>query len=92
MTTENTVPRVHGPIVRGLKKAAFACSIALFCAPAAWAEPVTESFTVPATDWTSAGVGGIGTVGTGTIALSGVSGSVTGAYLYWHGIDQGGGA
>jgi len=36
----------------------------------------------------SAGVGGAGG-GSGTISLSGVTGSVSQAFLYWHGIDNG---
>lgn len=44
------------------------------------------------TDQVSAGIGGIGAAaaeggGVGTITLAGVSGTVTRAYLYWHGID-----
>lgn len=43
-------------------------------------------------DYVSAGIGGIGAAaaeggGTGTIELSGLSGTVTRAYLYWEGID-----
>ena len=41
--------------------------------------------TVYNTDFTSAGVGGMRGNGTGNITLSGVSGTVTEAYLYWHG-------
>ncbi len=37
------------------------------------------------TDFISAGVGKMRNVGSGTITLSGVSGTVTKAYLYWHG-------
>ncbi|MBI5050383.1 MAG: DUF3344 domain-containing protein [Nitrospirae bacterium] len=37
------------------------------------------------TDATAAGVGKMRDVGSGTITLSGVSGTVTKAYLYWHG-------
>jgi hypothetical protein len=36
-------------------------------------------------DYIAAGVGNMRNVGTGTIALSGVSGTVIKAYLYWHG-------
>ena len=54
--------------------------------PNAQATPISNNGTVQDTDWVSASVGGIGTVG-GTISLSGVSGPVTQARLYWHGID-----
>ncbi|MGH2414946.1 MAG: hypothetical protein ACRDEA_14905, partial [Microcystaceae cyanobacterium] len=37
------------------------------------------------TDWTSAGFGGMRGIGTGSITLSGVSGTVNQAYLYWNG-------
>lgn len=37
------------------------------------------------TDFTSAGVGGLRGTGTGTITLSGISGTVNRVYLYWHG-------
>lgn len=37
------------------------------------------------TDWTSAGTGGMRNNGTGSIDLTGVSGTVTGAFLFWHG-------
>lgn len=41
--------------------------------------------TVFNTDWTQAGVGGLRGVGEGEITLTGVQGSVSRAYLYWHG-------
>lgn len=37
------------------------------------------------TDYASAGVGGLRGTGTGDISLSGVSGTINQAYLYWHG-------
>lgn len=37
------------------------------------------------TDWVVAGYGGMRGLGTGTVNLSGVSGTVNQAYLYWHG-------
>ncbi|HEY7911593.1 MAG TPA: HYR domain-containing protein, partial [Blastocatellia bacterium] len=37
------------------------------------------------TDFTSSGFGGMRGVGTGTITIAGVSGSVTSALLFWHG-------
>lgn len=53
-----------------------------------YADPITHTLTVGNTDWTSAGVAGIGSVGTGTITLSGISGTVDTASLYWHGIGN----
>src|SRR5450631_4226969 len=41
--------------------------------------------TVQNTDWTEAGVGGLRGVCTGSIALTGVSGAITQAFLFWHG-------
>jgi len=56
------------------------------------AKPLEVAFVVSDTDWTSAAVGGLGggnrIGGTGTISLSGVTGSVKQAFLYWHGIDN----
>ena len=54
------------------------------------ATPITQARTIQNVDWCSAGVGGIGSVGTGTIDLSCASGTVTAAYLYWHGINNSG--
>jgi hypothetical protein len=52
----------------------------------AGANPVTNFTTVFNTDVAYAGLGGMrGTDGSGTITLSGVTGTVTRAYLYWHG-------
>jgi len=55
----------------------------------AQATPVTNTGTVYNTDWASAGLGGVDD-GDGTVTLAGVSGTVTKALLYWHGIDIGG--
>jgi hypothetical protein len=41
--------------------------------------------TVYGTDYVSAGYGGMRGIGTGTITLAGVSGTVTKALLFWHG-------
>ena len=38
------------------------------------------------TDFISAGVGGMRDVGNGVISPSGISGIITKAYLYWHGV------
>ncbi|HUU90070.1 MAG TPA: PEP-CTERM sorting domain-containing protein [Phycisphaerae bacterium] len=37
------------------------------------------------TDWQCVGLGGLRGIGNGTITLAGVSGTVSRAYLYWHG-------
>lgn len=52
------------------------------------ARSVTLNTTVYNTDFISAGVSGLRNVGAGAIALSGVSGTVTKAYLYWHGVTN----
>jgi hypothetical protein len=56
------------------------------------AEPLTPAFVATDIDWTWAAVGGIGGGGrhggTATIVLTGVTGPVKQAILYWHGIDN----
>lgn len=51
------------------------------------ATDLTSFKTVFDTDFTAAGVG-MRNTGTGTISLSGISGTVTEAYLYWHGLTN----
>ena len=63
-----------------------ACVLALLASPAHGAS-LTQARVASGVDWTSAGVGGVG-AGAGIISLSGVSGTVKHAFLYWHGIDQ----
>ncbi len=46
---------------------------------------LTPFTTVKNTKWTIAGYGGMRGIGTGSITISGVTGVVTRAYLYWHG-------
>jgi hypothetical protein len=53
--------------------------------PPAAANDIAEFETVFATDVVYAGLGGMRGDGTGSVELSGVSGTVTLAYLYWHG-------
>ena len=65
-------------------KLAAAMAGLLICS-AASASDLSYFDTVFDTDWTSAGLGGLRGDGTGSITLSGVSGPVTRAYLYWHG-------
>ena len=49
------------------------------------ANDIASYQTIFDTDVTAAGYGGMRTIGTGTISLTGVSGTVTKALLYWHG-------
>lgn len=51
----------------------------------AFATDLTYFKTVFDTDFESAGIGGMRGNGTGDITLSGVSGTVTEAYIFWHG-------
>ncbi len=66
--------------------AAFAVAAALALPGVASASDLTQFRTVFDTDFTTAGIVGMrnGT-GSASLALSGVSGTVTQAYLYWHG-------
>lgn len=52
------------------------------------ASDLTFFKTVFDTDFTSAGYGGMRGIGTGTISLSGVTGTVSEAYLFWHGPNR----
>lgn len=70
------------------------CVVLPALAAPTWADntSMTQYIELPRTDMVNAGIGGIGAPGNagggvGTIPLSGVSGSVTLALLYWHGID-----
>jgi hypothetical protein len=62
-----------------------ASAAAALCMFGASANDLQTFRTIQNTDWTQAGVGGLRGVGTGSIALSGVTGAVTQAYLYWAG-------
>ncbi len=64
--------------------AALALAAVIGAGPAQ-ASDLANFTTVFNTDWAQAGVGGLRDVGSGEIALSGVSGTVSRAYLYWHG-------
>lgn len=61
----------------------------VFAAPS-MATPVTFKEIVGQTDWTQAGVAGVGSAASVNITLSGVSGTVKKAYLYYHGIGSAG--
>lgn len=64
-------------------------AMATIVAGLAHAEPIKTARTIYGVDVATAGIGGINT-GTGTITLSGVSGKVKKAYLYWHGFNSNG--
>ncbi len=51
------------------------------------ATPVAFARSEFGVDWTSAGISGIGSDGNAAITLSGVTGTVRSATLYWHGVD-----
>jgi len=61
--------------------------LALGCAYAetSYASDLTYLTTVKNTDVASFGIGQMRDVGTGMLSVSGLSGTVTGAYLFWHG-------
>ncbi|HEY2773231.1 MAG TPA: hypothetical protein VGK20_04165 [Candidatus Binatia bacterium] len=67
--------------------AATGCALGLVCtATVAAAKAVTLGRTETNTDYVSAGIGGIGS-GPGTLTITGVTGPVHKAFLYWHGIN-----
>lgn len=68
-----------------MKKLASAFLAAALMAGSANANIISLFETQRNTDFVSAGVGGLRGTGTGTISLSGVSGTVNRVYLYWHG-------
>ncbi|WP_181388357.1 thrombospondin type 3 repeat-containing protein [Vibrio albus] len=70
------------------KPSLLAISLGLLINSTAYALPITHTITHSDVDWTSAGVAGVGTVGVGDITVSGVSGTVEKAYLYWQGISS----
>lgn len=60
--------------------------VPLLYASTALATPIRYARTETNVDWVSAGIGGVGG-GSGQIAITGVSGPVRLALLYWHGVD-----
>lgn len=55
------------------------------CAGTAFANDLSYFTTVKNTDVASFGIGKMRDVGTGSLSVSGLSGTVTSAYLFWHG-------
>lgn len=72
-------------IVSRTKLAALAAGLAMGLAGTAQATDLTFFKTVFNTDFKSAGYGGMRDNGTGTVSLTGVTGTVKEAYLFWHG-------
>ena len=81
--------RVHrtSRVARLLVVGAAALAGLAFAAPS-MATPVTFAEIVNQTDWTQAGVAGVGDSASVNITLSGVTGTVKKAYLYYHGIGD----
>ena len=82
-------PKPLGSAARALKALSIAVAVAggalLGTTETATATNLSHVKTVTNTDWTSAGVGGMRDYGYGTLTVSGVTGPVTSAILYWHG-------
>jgi len=74
-------------ISTGLKVSGCAAALVVFGVnvPASQASDIAPFKTVFATDVAYAGLGGLRGVGNGTVGLTGVSGTVTEALLFWHG-------
>jgi hypothetical protein len=76
---------------RLVRRGQFTAIVALFllASGAVQAVPVSHKRTLHNVDYVVSGVAGVGG-GTGTISVTGVSGTVTKAFLYWHGINLAG--
>ena len=73
-------------MTRGLKLAVSVAALAMGAmAVGAHANAISYFTTIYGTDWTTAGVAMRGTNGVGTLNVSGISGTVTKSYLWWHG-------
>lgn len=69
-----------------MKRALFGLSVvSLLSATPALANELQLYSSFTNTDWTQASLGQMRDAGTGTLVLDGVSGTVTNAFLYWHG-------
>ena len=82
-------PKPLGSAARALKALSIAVAVTsaalLGTTETATATNLSHVNTVINTDWTSAGVGGMRDYGYGTLTVSGITGTVTSAILYWHG-------
>lgn len=74
--------RSHASGSLRLLAAVLSCLVVVDCASASVISYFETQYN---TDWTTAAMGGMRADGQGTMTLSGVSGTVSRAYLYWHG-------
>ena len=72
-------------VARRMSAIAAAASISGLLPVVSDANTIRQFNTIFNTDWTVAATGGLRDLGSGSIALNGVSGTVSKAYLYWHG-------
>jgi hypothetical protein len=72
-------------MIRHLRKSTIAASVAAFCVTSSFAGPLSADVTIGNTDFRSYAIGQMRSAGTGTLAVTGLSGTVTRALLYWHG-------
>jgi subtilisin-like proprotein convertase family protein len=87
--TNDVKPAVRrASLVRLLAAAVWMTTLLIVSSAAA--EPISNARTEAETDWTSAGISGVSNSGAGNINLTGISGSIRRALLYWHGIDRSG--
>ena len=82
-------PRSRDSFGSALKAVSIAAAIAVAAlfgtSQSANATNLKHVNTITNTDWTSAGVGGMRDYGYGTLTVSGITGTVTSAILYWNG-------
>lgn len=77
------------PYVRNLIVGQLAC-LAVLVSAAGQTAPLVLKRTINRTNAVQSGVSAVGTAGSGAISVAGVSGTVTNAYLYWHGFNNSG--
>ncbi len=72
-----------------LRRAGALFAFSLMFSALVQAVPISHTRTLQNVDFVVAGVSGVG-LGSGTITVAGTSGTVTRAFLYWHGINNSG--
>jgi hypothetical protein len=85
--TNSCGPRRQSELRTAWRIALTAVVLTAAIAARSYATPIHNAHTEVNVDWTSAGVGGVGNTGSGSINLTGVNGTVKKAFLYWSGID-----